>query len=240
MAVYTLCSCVGCRGPVEELTKNLEMFKGLAQRSDSPNDESIDNCRKIAIQRYIDASIDENASIGTLKSELSTIHKGEVLISREVFNWAVKEAQQQFTKQEDSAIRSMAIVETKPTEPPSLYDSNILNHASLCCCAVTLSRNEVEVHRYFGGDATNKLTQVSVCAENSSEELDRYLIARNGNVIYVAFLSEAKLSEWSKKYNTFEEGKVIFLADIRNILLWLQVLKSKQKKYPLTFFWKKC
>lgn len=184
------------------------MFKACAQRTDSLSKESFNDFVKGSIQHYIDSSVEEKACIDTLKSELAKLHNKDVLISRNVFEWAMKEVQQQSTNKQDvSPTRSMAIAEPKPKELPSLYDSNTLYHASLCSCAVTLSRNEVEAHRYIGGIMANhKLTQVSVCAANSTEKLDRYLIARNGNIIYAAFQSEATLSEWSKNYNTFEEG----------------------------------
>ncbi len=202
--VLVLFYYIGCREPLKTLMEELEMLKIFSRRPECPREQSIDDCIKGSICHYIDASTEEEIPISTLKSELATIHSNEVLITRDVYNWAIKEVQS--TKKEISATRSMAVAETKPAEPSSLYDANILYHASLCACAVTVSKNEVEAHRYFGGEANHKITQVSVCAENHTEELERYLIARNGNVIYVAFQSETKLSQWPKKYNNFEEG----------------------------------
>ncbi len=134
------------------------------------------------------------------------IHNNEVLISRELFEWAIKELRQQSTKQVSASSTSI-VAETKP-KVPTLYGPSALYHASLCCSAVTSVSNEEEAHRFFR-EARHKLDQVSVCEENSSEKLDRYLIARNGGIIYVAFQSEAKLSEWPTKYSTFEEGTLI-------------------------------
>ena len=197
---------IGCRGPLQTLMKELEMFKALTQRADSPSADSINDCVKGSIRHYIDASIEEEASVKTLKLELSMIHNNEVLISRELFEWALKELQQQPSKQVSAP--STSIAETKP-KVPHLYGPSALYHASLCCYAVTSVSNEEEAHRFFN-EARHKLDQVSICKENSPEKLDRYLIARNGSIIYVAFQSEAKLSEWPTKYSTFEEGKLRF------------------------------
>ena len=186
----------------------LTVLKCTSKRVDSSNTDAIDDLFKGSIRHYLETAIDDDVGIDTIRSGLSTIYSKEMLISRKVYEWANSELQQHLARQ-ISISNTSAIVEAKPTQPPSLFSQSTLYHASLCCCAVAQCRDEENAHRFFR-DARHTLNQVSFCEENSSENLDRYLIARNGDIIFVAFQSEVKLSTWLEKYNTFDEGKEFY------------------------------
>lgn len=118
--------------------------------------------------------------------------------------WATTECKKA-VKIKQGTCTTLVLATTTPQQPPSLFSPDTLYHASLCSLAISEYRDEESIHRFFG-ESHHKLCEVSVCQENSSEKLDRYLIARNGDIIYIAFRSEAKLSQWLKKYNTFQIG----------------------------------
>ena len=204
---YVHTSLTGCRGHLKTLTNELSMLKSMSQRTDStPSEDAVESFTKGSMRHYLEASFEDEVPLDTLKSELSSVYSKQMLITRSIYEWAVRELKQHPAKQISPSRQTQnTVAEVKTKQPPSLFGPGTLYHASLCCCAVTKYRDEAQAHLYFG-DVRHKLSQVSICKENPTENLNRYLIARNGDVIYVAFQSEMKLLEWPKKYSSFEEG----------------------------------
>ena len=191
----------------------LAVFRAMGQRDDPPSKEHIQDLVKRSLRHYFEVSSADEIPTDTLKTELSDIYHREMLLSRDMIEWANNELKQYSAKAvPPSTSKATAVAEILPKQSPSIYSPNTLYHASLCCSALVACRDEADAHRFFAG-ARHRLSQVSFCAEDPSENLDQYLIARNGDVIYVAFRSEAHLSEWLKKYNTFDEG--IFTCNCR-------------------------
>ena len=63
--------------------------------------------------------------------------------------------------------------------------------------------------KFFNNQVTNHLLQeVSMSISSEKKNVDRYIIAKQGNVIYVAFESEPILSWWmDSAYTSFEDGE---------------------------------
>lgn len=212
----------------------METLQKLSRRPDPPT--NIEGTIQKSIRFYIDTSLEEGVSVNSLKQDLTQLYNKEMLISRDMYCLATTELKKAHCSQ-STVSNTMAVATVKkPKQPPSLFSPNTLYHASLCCHAVSTCRDEASVHRFFSEGQQHKLGQVSICQENSSEKLDRYLIARNGDTIYVAFRSEAKLSKWLEKYNTFENGihsvtvgiiEQLQQFNIEILFLCFQVLKSK-------------
>lgn len=113
-------------------------------------------------------------------------------------SWAkqeVENANQKNVQNEDPAPCCFPTVEDKP-----LFSKDTLYHASLCCQAV--STCTTLNFKKFLNEKGHTLKEVSMSI--SKEDVDRYIIAKQGNTVYIAFQSKPIISSWSED---FIEGK---------------------------------
>ena len=96
---------------------------------------------------------------------------------------------------------------SSPSKQPSLFSKDILHHATLCCQAVSTC-NAGSFMSFFTDQASNHILQeVSMSISSEKKNVDRYIIAKQGNIIYVAFESEPTLTRWMEgTYTSFEDG----------------------------------
>ena len=106
--------------------------------------------------------------------------------------------------------------ETKPYLPSAQEDKPILTkdnlyHASLCCVAV--SNCNANNYKNFFNNYKHNLKQVSMSRSKDRENVDRYIIAMQDGVVYMAFQSEPTVSRWiDSSYCSFSDGMLLLLV----------------------------
>ena len=138
---------------------------------------------------------------------MQTLSDPECLISAETCKWALKEIDVAWKN--GKVPKCMALVPAasmaREAEPPVLSPS-LLYHALLCSKAVTTCSNTSGVHDFFC-QVGHKLEEASLSTQGN--DVNKYMMAKNGDTFYLAFQSEMSITQWLSVHNTFEEGKKV-------------------------------
>ena len=121
--------------------------------------------------------------------------------------WAIQQiediSKKMFASSDLVPIAPVSMPEEK-VEPP-LFSKGTLYHASLCCHAVSVCT--AGNFESFLNSKSHVLEEASISISQYKENVDRYIIAKSGSTIYVAFQSEPTLSHWmDSPYTSFSEG----------------------------------
>jgi len=186
-----------------ELRQQLELLNkvnALSQKAESKT-----AFIKETIQHFIGTSLRAGASADDVKKVLDELYGSDVLVSGEVYEWALGEVSMTaqalcFPPSSGSSDKEVTL--------PQLFCKETLYHASLCCYAVcTCDANTYK--DFFNKEFPNhNIEEVSLSLSRDREQVDRYLIARHGKTYYVAFQSEPLLAQWLK-FTSFQEGMYI-------------------------------
>ena len=177
--------------------QQLELLNKVSQQTESKT-----TLIKETMQHYIGISLRAGASADNVKMVLKEIYGSDVLVSDEVYEWALSEVN--VTAQAVCLPQSSSSADKEETLPP-LFCKETLYHASLCCYAVC-TRDANTYKDFFNKDFPNHtFEEVSLSLSRDREQVDRYLIARHGKTYYVAFQSEPLLAHWSN-FTSFQEG----------------------------------
>ena len=126
-----------------------------------------------------------------------------------VREWAMEEVSKMCESLKENEAPKVPPVQAEVTK--SLMDKDTLYHASVCCRAVSTC-TAATLKKYLSGVGHN-LDAVSMSISREKESIDRYMIAKQGNIVYMAFQSEPTLSDWIKStYGTFANGMHIMLC----------------------------
>ena len=135
------------------------------------------------------------------------MYSKDLLVDNQIYEWAVNELVSS-DKQPDEPPPLEQEAEEKL---PPLFCEDIVHHA--CLCSLAASTCTAADYRDFFNKKfpEHSLEEASLSRSQDREDVDRYLIARQGKVYYVAFQSEPLLSDWMKKFSSFEEGNTKLL-----------------------------
>ena len=89
--------------------------------------------------------------------------------------------------------------------------ASMMYHAILCCHTVDNGGPTTDESLQFLNTALkgqHSISEAAMCTPSTQVTIPKFLIARQGNTIYVSFQSNCSLSTW-QKYKSFEEGKVM-------------------------------
>ena len=165
-------------------------------------EESKSTMIKEHVKHFVGTSLRAGASADDVKKVLSTMYGTDVLVSGEVYEWALSEVK--VTAQAICLPQSSGSSDKEEKLPP-LFCKETLYHASLCCYAVC-TRDANTYKNFFNEDfPSHHIEEISLSLSRDREEVDRYLIARCGKTYYVAFQSEPLLAQWLK-FTSFQEG----------------------------------
>ena len=113
--------------------------------------------------------------------------------------------------------KSVEAVEKSDPCPPSsddkkpLMNKDILYHAGICCQAVS-THTAANFKKFFNG-VGHALDEVSMSISQDKANVDRYIIAKQGDIVYMAFQSEPTLSKWiDGPYGSFDNGRVLHVT----------------------------
>ena len=179
-----------------ELLNNVNMLNQQIEESKS-------TMIKEHVKHFVETSLRAGASAEDVKKVLSEMYGTDVLVSGEVYEWALSEVS--FTAEAVCPSQSSGSSSDKEEKLPPLFCKETLYHASLCCYAVC-TRDANTYKDFFNKDFPNhNLEEMSLSLSRDREQVDRYLIARHGKTYYVAFQSEPFLAKWLK-FTSFQEG----------------------------------
>lgn len=162
------------------------------------------------LQEYIDNALKSGLAVDQIEADLNTLCK-HLVIPTGLWQLPIKEiaeAKERLVK--EVTVPSQLPAPVRPASKasdPSLFCKDTLYHASLCCGAINAhSPANVHTYMYFQSKKPrHDLTEVSFSQE--SDELTPYLIAKQKDIIYVAFRGIPFLSKWiDTTYTSFNEG----------------------------------
>ena len=186
----------------QELRKQLELIKKLP--IDSEEDEQL-NVRYIkrAMLGFLRDTMKSRIGTDSIRKVFAKLYSGDLLVDNSIYEWGLKE----IAVMENASTRALEEQELSTTEEiPPLFSKDAVYHA--CLCSLATSTCTVADYKDFFNKKfpEHSLEEASLSRSQDREEVDRYLIARQGKVFYVAFRSEPFLSDWRKKFKSFEQG----------------------------------
>ena len=165
-----------------------------------------------AFEEFAASSLQLGMGIAQVLSQLEKLHRDDLLLSADPYQQAKEVAARIYAesaKEEDHSIPVLKTEESvllERTEP--LFCKDSVYHAGVCSLAVS----NYDAGNYLGLFKDRRkvpghsFREVSI----SRSKQDRYLIARQGDsTFYFAFQSEPRLSEWSKQFKSFYEGRCL-------------------------------
>ncbi len=194
---------------IQELKNELDFYnKRLARQTMTP--ESFYQCVQYAVQQAIEKALKVGNDEEAIRNQLWILCHKDFDVPSNLRDWAMQEV-------EDICKRTAASMNLNSTqcpaslpkveEDPPLFSKNTLYHASLCCHAV--SACTAGNYEIFLNSKSHLLEEASMSISQCKENIDRYIIAKCGNTIFVAFQSEPTLSNWmdvDSPYTTFVDG----------------------------------
>ena len=194
----------------QNLKSQLEAFKKTLATSSSQDIQSaVISCIQDQVRQYIDKALKSGMEATMVKAEMDVLCCKEFVIPRPLWSWTSQEVEaknEELTASFRNVSSKKICTTTQTNLKPSLFCKETLYHASLCCDAIN-STSAANVQAFF----RNKHPQHSITEVSFSQTRERvtpYLIAKQGNTIYVAFQSIKLVSDWigNPQCNSFEEG----------------------------------
>ena len=184
------------------LKNELKMYqKALARQNTS--EDALVTCIKESIQHYIETALEGSVNPAILQDEMYTLCHHDLLVPSHIRSWVAKEFQE--IKMRLSA--TIPVPESPSrSDPLKLFCKDTLYHASLCChvaSSCTPQNYKIFLNQQLPG---HMLKEVSMSIPQENGNVDRYLIAKRENTVYVAFQSVPTLSLWLKKHASFDDG----------------------------------
>lgn len=206
---------IGLCEDFQKLKLSLQVFKSTAVTDE-------DNLFKViqdAIQSTVETAVLKCIDVQSIRDQMHYLCHTSFDVPARLTDWAKEQVEQVYQK---SGKKSE---DPKPCVPPTLnitplFNKDTLYHASLCSQAVGNSIHRAQYKKFLDAKGHN-LKEVSM-----SRSLDRnnVIIAKQDNIVYIAFESEPSLSGWSK-YASFDEGIILstinkFQIAHLHVILW--------------------
>ena len=193
-----------------------------AEKKKNPNAPDADKFVEYDVSEYIKGRLQNKIEKKIIAEELRSLCYDEFLIPEELSLWCenrLEELYKDFQKaiplaSERESSNCFRITEPTPPEPLSPAElKNIIYHCGLCCQMVnSCTSKDYESFLSKAENQNNMFSEVSmsILRDRSTE---RYIIAKQKDAVYLAFLSEPYICDWMKKYPSFDKGIiVIYLA----------------------------
>ena len=195
---------------LNELKKRLEVFQDIKYGDQKKV--------KSAIEEYITSYIQAGCSSSEhLIEHLLLLQEKENLITDPtMFRWAKQLAADKFS--EMAVVQESSTLLPSPEKRPPLFSKPVLYHAGICSLAVNKC-TAGDYQKFFKDEKFvpgHSFKEVSI----SRSKQDRYLIATQYNSThFIAFQSEPDVSEWPKKYKSFDEGNMTATSYRHTVIL---------------------
>ena len=166
---------------------------------------------KDSIHHAIENALKAGEKVECVKKQVRSLCYEHFKVPSHLYKWAQEEVNSVYEALLPSKDSKPDIVDPVVPSPsksqPLLFSKSTLHHAGLCCQAVSTC-NAGTCLSFFCDQFTNhNLQEVSMSISSEKKNVDRYIIAKQGNIVYVAFESEPTLSRWlESSYSSFEDG----------------------------------
>ncbi len=210
-----------------KLQKQLESIKTLPIESEEDEQLNVRNVKR-ALSGFVKDTMKSRIEPDCIRKVLAK------LVDSSIYEWALGE----IASMEKELTRPLDEQELPLREViPSLFSKDTVYHA--CLCSLATSTCTVANYKDFFNKKfpEHSLEEASLSRSQDREDVDRYLIARQGKVFYVAFQSEPLLSDWRGKFTSFEQGIYIPYCSIIIIVQILYTgIQTQSDRIPLRFF----
>ena len=185
----------------------MEVYTKALAKEKAP-EKALFTCIEESIQQYVKTMLEAGETVDFLQNQMSLLYCKHLVVPSSRLEWAsrvVEDVNSERSKNLEVAVAAQPCEQTKPPEPP-LFNKDTVYHASICCHAVS-TRDAGNFKHFFDRMVRgHRLEEVSMSVSRDKENVDRYLIAKQQNTIYIAFQSEATISHWMDKYSSFDDG----------------------------------
>lgn len=186
----------------KKLHSQLEAFHSLPIESEEDEQLKSRNIKK-ALSSFIKTAVQSRISMDSIKKVLAGMYSNDLLVDSTCYEWALEQIA--FTEKNLASVEGTNEHEAVESLP-NLFNEDTVYHACLCSLA-TSTCTAANYKDFFNNKFPNhSLEAASISRSQDKEDVDRYLIARQEKVFYVAFKSEPLLSDWMKKFSSFEKG----------------------------------
>ena len=184
-----------------ELVGSLAPFKKLADKTS--NLKELTGFIQETITNAIEDAITAGENVESLKEQMALLCYRTFDIGKDLREWAIQEVNNVHEKL-TTVDRTASCLLPTHVVVPALFTKDTLYHASVCCQIVSTC-TPANVKEALNS-LNNTFDEASLSLSYNRENVDRYLIARQGNKVYMAFQSEPTLSGWIGSYTSFEQG----------------------------------
>lgn len=136
-----------------------------------------------------------------------------------MYRWAVSKAIELCSSSTDGASSPPKLEPAaNVSKQEDLFSKHTVYHASLCC--LTVNHCDTTTYHEFINDKKprHSFSEVSISRTRDCE-VDRHLIAFERKRYYIAFKGEPNLSQWPKKFKSFEEGDSFIINLLLTMIL---------------------
>ena len=216
----------------------------------APQDE-INVLIKFKISKFIMISTGNSVNGKEIYEKLSHLCYVTFTVPSRLCSWVMEEVEKVAAPKltlpkadnADSSKEANPKVVAEPLPPlPCPVIKELLYYSSLCCYAVSTC-SVANYRKFFANQANpHSFDEISMSVSQDIDEVDRYLIAVQGQTIYVAFQSEPTIQDWMTKYSSFSEGILYLNAYIYHVdtMTCLHVgLEKQTSRIPFIFFWER-
>ena len=204
LSLFLACTCTVLQKSFLNKLKNLLYgLKGYSYAEKKKTEQH-------ALTEYVTCFIQAGcSSTDHLDEHLLALHEQDSLITDvSLYHWAKQLATKKFT---EIATLPMNPIKISSVTKVPLFSKPVVYHASICSLAVNKTdageyQKFFKDKRFFPG---HSFKEVSI----SRSKQERYLIAtQDDSTYYIAFQSEPNITEWPKRFTSFENGKFIFIS----------------------------
>ena len=188
-----------------KLKDELRMYQTALARPNA-SEAALVTCIKNTVEHYIETTLKGLVKPETLEEEMYALCHRDLLVPYHTRPWVLEQVQEINKRLLATLPIPESHSQSDPVAEPKLFCKDTLYHASLCChvaSSCTPQNCKSFLNQQLPGHMLGELS-MSILQENGN--VDRYLIAKRENTVYVAFQSVPTLSLWLKKHSSFDDG----------------------------------
>lgn len=186
----------------QKLRAQLEVIKSFSINSEEDEQLNVRYIKK-ALSDFIKDTGKSKVEYESIRKVLAKMYSSDLLVDNSIYEWALGE----ISSLDQGSSESVEDQEVSTKEKLSpLFSEDTVYHACQCSLAVSCCTAANYKEFFDKKFPEHSFEEVSLSRSQDKEDVDRYLIARQGKVFYVAFQSEPLLSDWMKKFSSFEQG----------------------------------
>ena len=201
------------RSSQPEMLSTLKNELSVIQRRIYQSDENLEakySIMRESVQHHLKCSLENGVSQMELVTVLKSLCYEECLVPTKLHDWCfakLKELCDMFEKEAQATPRQTSGAPPKEPAVPPLFCKEVVYHAALLCDVINQS-NANDYARFLKKQSTGHyFEEISVSNPSSDDVItEKYVIAKHEKTLYIAFCGEPHLSDWKRKYMSFEEG----------------------------------